>query len=45
MAVKVLIAGDLVGWDDSTRHSLLLCETPVKPIGRESSELYTLDYL
>jgi hypothetical protein len=42
MGVKVLIAGDLVGWEDSTGHDQISCGTPVKPIGRDSSELYTL---
>jgi hypothetical protein len=36
--VKVLIAGDLVGCEDSIRRDQLSCGTPVKPIGRESSE-------
>jgi len=31
-------------WEDSVRHGLLSCGTLVKPIGRESSELYTLYY-
>ena len=44
MAVKVLTAGDLVGWDNWARHGLLSCGTPVKPIRRESSELYMLYY-
>jgi hypothetical protein len=45
MAVKVLIAGDLGGWDDSARHGLLSHGAPIKPIQRELAELYTLDYL
>jgi hypothetical protein len=45
MAVKVLIAGDLGGCDDSAKHGLMSCATLIKPIQRELSELYTLDYL
>jgi len=39
--VKVLIASDLVGWNDSFKHGLLTSGTLDKPIGRVSSELYT----
>jgi hypothetical protein len=40
----VLIAGDLVGWDDRFRYGPLSCRTPFKQIRRESPELYTLYY-
>ena len=45
MAVKVLIAGDLGGCDDSAKHGLMSCGVLIKPIQRELSKLYTLDYL
>ncbi len=45
MAVKVLIAGDLVGWDGFSQVWSVVVRNPIKSIQRESSELYTLDYL
>ena len=45
MAVKVLIAGDLGGCDDSAKRGLMSSGAPIKPIQRELAELYTLDYL
>jgi hypothetical protein len=38
--VNVLIAGDLDVREDSKRHGLFSCADSVKPIGRESSQLY-----
>jgi len=40
--VKVLIAGDLGGRENSARHGLLSCGIMAEPNGRESSKLYTL---
>ena len=45
MAVKVLIAGDLGGWDGFGQARSVVVRNQIKPIQRESSELYTLDYL
>jgi hypothetical protein len=45
MAVKVLIAGDLGGWDGFSQAWSVVARNPIKSIQRESSELYTLNYL
>jgi hypothetical protein len=45
MAVKVLIAGDLAGWDGFGQAWSVVVRNPIKSIQRELSELYALDYL